>query len=1297
MNGSIYNITLNVNGEPVIRRARRSVQQLQESTEQSTQTTEQNTRATREQEKKLKELDNQVKDNIASFKNLAGLLVGGLFAQQVASTIKAISANEQLKNSLTSLIYTNAKNTDSLGNHLGMLDKWRLSTQEAASTYKELDRIQLATKFSLDDLGGMFKSFYSTAGKSMGLKDALKVMEAIAYTAQVSGADVNSLKATLDSLGAGTVATATDFGRFVNSLGLTTEAMSKAKNEGNLANLMLEKMGKFKETAKLTAGSFEETWSNFTNAFNNAKQAALEPYFEGIKKTLAGWTSILDANKNLFRDILATLAKYKSVIIALGAGFLAYKVQLLAVSVATKAYTAYTTAAASAGGVFALSLRAISLALRSMAIPAIIAGIAYIASNWEDLAKSMRSLWEKSLYTLKALWHNFINALKIGMKAFGLYYVEVFSSILETANNGLGRFAPEFLKKASASIVATKNKLKSEIKALAKDMRPLMASNKSEAKTGAVISVPKVQTSAKVPTKLGALEWNLKKDVDPKKAEELAKALHDLARSSMSEYAKKIDDIKQKTQEWIKAGVSKNLALKEQKRLIAALNDSIAQEKNNAQLDFLEAMARSKIELMSAGLDQNIAKENLAYEQSMRHLNEESAKKLESGALTLDQINQQYAALSALHNKKIKDIQEAAKLEAQKAKEAADALAIANNQEWLNNELNIKQRAINLMAEGKEKEIALEKLRHEQEINNLNKEVAAKVAANKMSIDQANKLYELENAQHQANLKALNATKTGVKGAFNLDLSGIFQSGLTNGIEGARDSFISMASDGFNQGFLAPIMRGDLSGALKGIFGEGFKIDGDSFLGKFESVLKGGFEKLGTALAGFGAGIASGNLIGGFIDTQGDRAAAKRMKTGNLIGSGVGAGVGAALTPVLGPLGPILGGVFGGVFGTLIGGFSSKKVETTLVNKGIEFFNTATSKEVNAKYFKDMKQTTTNKSWWGLVSKTSTKFWTEYSQVGTYASEQIKKSLFTYEGLISQFTGAYKTLSIQAGRYDSASQALIQGADAFIGAIMGQHQEFIEEVRYDYFQASAKYIQNTKWDFARARVRQGEQLLDVWEADSTDLGRGIWRSHIAYKVRRQVNTLVNDVRNIWQDYANSIGKDINTAIQEAFSNLSKKKQDFTTWLFDYKGESDKKFQYIMDLANKEKDRILKNLNYGGNVDMDNYLEWMDNMLAANPTPYLLEQVQQVGDLIKQAAEAQKSYNEIMNTNTKATQKATAAQNAYNKAKRYHDLMLAKTKFFDSTKQNENNTTSDKILRTLQSLLSLQRMAHAGIN
>uniref|UniRef100_UPI0013CFEDC7 hypothetical protein n=1 Tax=Helicobacter suis TaxID=104628 RepID=UPI0013CFEDC7 len=101
------------------------------------------------------------------------------------------------------------------------------------------------------------------------------------------------------------------------------------------------------------------------------------------------------------------------------------------------------------------------------------------------------------------------------------------------------------------------------------------------------------------------------------------------------------------------------------------------------------------------------------------------------------------------------------------------------------------------------------------------------------------------------------------------------------------------------------------------------------------------------------------------------------------------------------------------------------------------------------------------------------------------------------------------------------------------------------------------------------------------------VGKGWWHSRIAAKIRRQQNEAVSAVRNIWQDYANSIGKDINKAIQEAFTGLMKKKQDYTTWLYDFKGESDKKFQYIMDLANSEKARILKNMNYTAEVNMDN--------------------------------------------------------------------------------------------------------------
>ncbi len=73
-------------------------------------------------------------------------------------------------------------------------------------------------------------------------------MEKIAVAANVSGVDVESLKVTLDNLGSGVADTATDFGRFIKSLGLSTEAMTQAKNEGKLYELMLEKLSPLQES-----------------------------------------------------------------------------------------------------------------------------------------------------------------------------------------------------------------------------------------------------------------------------------------------------------------------------------------------------------------------------------------------------------------------------------------------------------------------------------------------------------------------------------------------------------------------------------------------------------------------------------------------------------------------------------------------------------------------------------------------------------------------------------------------------------------------------------------------------------------------------------------------------------------------------------------------------------------------------------------------------------------------------------------------------------------------------------------
>ncbi|MFC3847838.1 hypothetical protein ACFOPX_04735 [Helicobacter baculiformis] len=238
-------------------------------------------------------------------------------------------------------------------------------------------------------------------------------------------------------------------------------------------------------------------------------------------------------------------------------------------------------------------------------------------------------------------------------------------------------------------------------------------------------------------------------------------------------------------------------------------------------------------------------------------------------------------------------------------------------------------------------------------------------------------------------------------------------------------------------------MGGDLEGALKSVMGPQFEIKADSLLGKLGDKLKVFTQGLGVVLMGFGAGIAAGNLLGSFIDTQGDKQTQARMQKANLIGAGAGAAIGAAS---FGPIGALAGGFFGGILGTLIGGFSSKKVKTELFSSGIAFFNNATSKEIHAKFFKDMKETTTRTSWWGLVKKTSTRYWSEYARVGSYASDQIRKSLSTYEDLIEYLTGARKILSIKAGRYSSTSQALAQNIDAIIASAMKAPLEIEERV-----------------------------------------------------------------------------------------------------------------------------------------------------------------------------------------------------------------------------------------------------------
>lgn len=229
--------------------------------------------------------------------NLAFGAIGASLGSVLKSSLNLASGNEQLKNSLASLISLNHSSVDAQGKSIDANEKWNASLELSAETIKKLNVINLKTIYTMKDMSEMFKSFYSTAGSNMSLEEAISAMEAIAYAGQVSGASVDSLKMTLDSLGSGVAQTQTDFGRFISSLGLSTEAMSKAKEQGKLYALMIEKLGGFAQDASRSANTYEASVSNLSNAYDELKKKAIEPYFEGIKSAINATSDAISKNQ----------------------------------------------------------------------------------------------------------------------------------------------------------------------------------------------------------------------------------------------------------------------------------------------------------------------------------------------------------------------------------------------------------------------------------------------------------------------------------------------------------------------------------------------------------------------------------------------------------------------------------------------------------------------------------------------------------------------------------------------------------------------------------------------------------------------------------------------------------------------------------------------------------------------------------------------------------------------------------------------------------------------------------------
>lgn len=74
---------------------------------------------------------------------------------------------------------------------------------------------------------------------------------------------------------------------------------------------------------------------------------------------------------------------------------------------------------------------------------------------------------------------------------------------------------------------------------------------------------------------------------------------------------------------------------------------------------------------------------------------------------------------------------------------------------WWDTEFLLREKDIELMSEGKERELKAEQLRFEKVISNLNFEIQKKLESGQITQEQALKLYEVEEKHHEAKMRQI--------------------------------------------------------------------------------------------------------------------------------------------------------------------------------------------------------------------------------------------------------------------------------------------------------------------------------------------------------------------------------------------------------------------------------------------------------------------------------------------------------------------------------------------------------------
>ena len=328
-----------------------------------------------------------------------------------------IAANAQLESlqtKLTGLISANAANVTSTGEVITAQQKWQMSSEVASEALERLKSIATATGNEVSATTDAFTMFYATANNQGSASEAMDAFNAIALAAQVAGKDMASLVPMFDSLATGTVLAGSEMGSFMKIVGLTSEELKLANQNGTLFATLQQRLAEFGSVAKLSAGTYEMELNKLKSSISGLMSEASKPVFDGLKNSIAGLNKFIAENKEAISSLVKGLSEFGEVLLVAGAGFVAMQSKILMANVSLATFSTTAFSATGALGAMSAALTTAGAAFMRLLPVAVIAGL------WECVG-AVRAVNDETgelasgLNTIERHIANFLNAFASGV------------------------------------------------------------------------------------------------------------------------------------------------------------------------------------------------------------------------------------------------------------------------------------------------------------------------------------------------------------------------------------------------------------------------------------------------------------------------------------------------------------------------------------------------------------------------------------------------------------------------------------------------------------------------------------------------------------------------------------------------------------------------------------------------------------------------------------------------------------------------------------------------------------------